>query len=221
MEPFIYVAAGLIIAGIILFISFYYRRKAIVKRKLGKAPLKKISDFQSGETARFNGKVELIDEPLIAPLSKRECAYYYIHVEERVSSGKESHWRTLIEEEESCRFVIRDWTKCAFIQDKNIKSYIVQDREYKSGFLNDATPELEQYLNQHCFKSEGMLGMNKTIRYREGVLEKGEEITVMGRGEWMNASQVGLPENLNRVLIIRSSEQEKIYLSDDPEMVQS
>jgi len=33
------------------------------------------------------------------------------------------------------------------------------------------------------FKSEGFLGFNKSIRYKEGILENGEEIAVFGKGK--------------------------------------
>ena len=59
--------------------------------------------------------------------------------------------------------------------------------------------------------------MNRTIRYKEGVLEKDERIAVLGKGEWKEVGQLGLPEKYGKVLEIRSSDEEAIYLSDDPD----
>ena len=173
-QVIIIIVVVLIIAAI-AFISNYYSKEAIVKRKLKKAIDKKISDFISGDIAKIVGKVEVVGEPLTAPLSGRKCGYYYVLIEERVSSGKSHHWKTIIEEEVAGRFVVRDGRYCAHINTQNVKSYIVQDRVYKSEFGEDATAVLEKYLNDHGQKSEGYFGMNKTIRYKEGVLEEGED----------------------------------------------
>lgn len=171
----------------------------------------------SGEIAKVVGKVEYVDKPLIAPLSGRSCAYYHVLIEQKISSGKSSHWKTIIEEEVAERFVIRDGKYCAHINSKNVKSYLVEDIEYSSGFLKDATEVLEKYLRNNGQESVGMLGLNKTLRYKEGVLEQGEIIALIGRGEWKNASQEQLPDSYGRILVISSTEEEAIYLSDDPD----
>lgn len=205
-------------AGIV-FGNYFFNKKARIKRKLKRATGKKITDFVSGEIAKVAGKIEYVGDPLVAPLSGRPCAYYYVLVEQKVSSGKSSSWEILIEEEVGGTFVIRDGKHCAHINSKNIKSYLVEDREYSSGFLEDATQVLEKYLHDHGQKSENFLGLNKSIRYKEGVLEEGELIAVVGRGEWKKAEQEQLPDSYGRVLSISSTDKEAIYLSDDPETV--
>lgn len=210
---------GIILA--IFILKNYYSRKAIVKRKLKKAVGKKISSFQSGDIAKVVGHVEFVGEPLIAPLSGRRCAYYYVLVEQLVSSGKSSHWKKIIEEEVGGTFAIRDGRYRAHIDSNStLKTYLVQDEEYNSGFRNDATDTLEGYLQAHGMDSENFLGINKTIRYKEGVLEEGESMAVIGRGEWKNAREVSLPDSLGRVLVLSSTEDEPIYLSDDPDTVE-
>ena len=219
-EVFIIIAIALGIAGIV-FVSLYYSKKAVVKRKLKNALDKKISEFISGDIAKIVGKVEIVGNPLIAPLSGRPCAYYYVLVEEKVSSGKSTHWSTIIEEEIAGAFVVRDGRYSAHINTKNVKSYLVQDRIYTSGFGEDATEVLEKYLRQHGQKSEGFFSINKSLRYKEGILEEGELIAAIGRGEWKNADQAQLPENYDRVLEISSTEEEPVYLSDDPDTVKT
>lgn len=216
----IFIIFVLIIGGVALG-NYYFSRKAIVRRKLKNATGKKITEFVSGEIAKVVGKVEYVSEPLISPLSGRPCAYYYVLVEQQVSSGKGSHWKTLIEEEVAGNFVIRDGKYCAHINTKNVKSYLVEDREYSSGFLEDASLVLEKYLRKHGQESEGFLGFNKTIRYKEGILEKGELMAVVGRGEWKNSKEEQLADWYGRVLSISSSDDEIVYLSDDPDVVRT
>jgi hypothetical protein len=213
--PVIFIIVAIVIA--IIFISYFFSKKARIKRKLKKAAFKKMAEFKDGETAKIVGEVEIIGEPLIAPLSGRKCSYYYIHIEERVKSGKSWHWRTRVEEEVSGKFVIKEGEKYAFINDNNLNCYIVQDRNFSSGFLNDASKNLEKYLNTKGYESEGILGLNRTLRYKEGVLENGEEIAVFGTGKWKDVSALNLPEKYGKVLEITSNNGEAIYLSDDPD----
>ncbi len=214
----VFVAFVGVIATLVIY-SSYFTRKAIVKRKLKSAAGKKIADFATGNIAKVVGKVECVGKPLIAPLSGRPCAYFCVLVEQRVSSGKSSHWEKIIEEEVAGTFVVRDERHCTLVSSSNVKSYLVEDKEYSSGFLNDPTYELQRYLEVHGKKSDTLFGLNRTIRYKEGVLEEGELIAVMGRGEWKNSEQVKLPESFGRVLVITSTEVEPVYLSDDPETV--
>ncbi len=205
-----------VFVGFVLY-GIFFSRQAIIKRKLKKANTKRIADFKNGEIAKIVGIVEFVDPPLIAPLSGRECSHYHILIEQNV--GKNS-WKTLIEKEVSNKFVIRDENSCAFISNSNLKSFVVQDREYASGFQNDATMKLKNYLKLHGHDSEGILGFNKTIRYKEGVLERAETVSVYGKGEWKEASQLGFPDHYEKILVMSSPDGESVYMSDDPDTVE-
>ncbi|MES2485500.1 MAG: hypothetical protein V4581_06070, partial [Bacteroidota bacterium] len=168
-----------IVAALVIGFN-YYSTKAVVKRKLKKAKLKRVHEFKSGQTAKIIGRVESTGKVLVAPLSGRKCVYYYVLVEKKVSSGKSSRWDTLIEDEDETGFVLRDGNKYAYIEDRNLKSYVVDDAHYKSGFMNDATHDLEAYLNKHGHNSENYFGFNTTLRYREAVLELDEAVAAFG-----------------------------------------
>ncbi len=213
--------ACLLVIGIIVFASNYFNKKAIVRRKLKKAPARKISNFADGEIAKIVGKVELISKPLIAPLSGRQCAYYYVLIEQYESTGKSSHWKTIIEEEVAGTFGMRDGNYCAQIESKDVKTYIIQDRKYSSGFMNDASEVLVRYLKKYGKESENILGFNKTLRYKEGILEEGELITVLGKGTWKTANQDQFADTYGKVLVISSSKETNVYMSDDPKTVNS
>lgn len=215
MGQTIFIFIVIIIIGVIL--SYLFSKKARIKRKLKNAEFKSLGDFKNGEIGKIVGHVQFLDEPLISPLSHRKCSYYYIHIEQRVSSGKNSHWKTLVEEEVSSKFFIREGTDLAFINDNNLKCYIVQDKSYSSGFWDDATENLEKFLDSKGHKSQGILGFNKKLRYNEGVLESEEKIAVYGKGIWKSAISLELPEKYEKVLEITSSEGVSIYLSDDPD----
>jgi hypothetical protein len=222
MEPhIIFIGASIVFVAIIVFVSVYFSKKATIKRKLKNAISKKITDFTSGQFAKVVGNVEFVDEPLKAPLSGRPCACYYLLIEQHVSTGKSSHWKKILEDEKSVKFVVRDGRSVAYVNDYPIKRYIVQDQKYRSGFMNDATPQLKSLLRQYGLTDETWLGFNKSLRYTEGILEKNEVIAALGIGTWKNAAQLSLPESYGRVLEISAPENDFIYLSDDPDTVKN
>jgi len=217
MEQFITISGAVILVVVIIFVVIYFNKKAQIMRKLKNAPYRDIKNFTSGETAKIIGNVEFVDSALIAPLSGRKCSYYSILVEQKIESGKSSSWRTIIEEEVSSKFVIKQDSSYAFIADGKLKSYIVLDKNFSSGFLNDASENLQTYLQSKGKDSEGFFGMNKALRYSEGILEENEPIAVYGKGEWRNSEELDLPFSYERVLVITAPENDSVYLSDDPD----
>jgi len=215
---FIFIVLGVV--AVVILIAFF-NKKAIIKRKLKKVPRKQISKFASGEIAKISGTIEFLGEPLIAPLSGRKCAYYYTKIEKKTSSRNSSGWHTLIEEEVVGDFLIKEGNDYAFVDTKKISSYLVQDKRYRSGFLNDAEVRLERYLEQHGESSTGIFGFNKTLRYKEGVLEQGETVAVLGKAHWKSIDQSKLQTPSGKVLMISSYEKEPVYLSDDPDAFES
>jgi len=211
MEALVIFILIIVVIGIIVLVNAF-SKKAIVKRKLRNTPSKKISEFENNCFAKVVGRVDCISTPLIAPLSNRKCAYYYIKVEKRVNSGKNTSWQKIIEEEIYDNFIIRDGSGTAIIDTDDIKSYLVVDAKFKSGFFDDATTRLEKYLNKHGHESVGFLGFNKTIRYKEAVLELGEQVAIVGLGKWTETSEFF---SNKRVLQITSNNEMPVYLSDD------
>lgn len=217
MQGEIIIIAFVVITAIVFGLVFYFSKKAIIKRKLKTSELKRLSSFRSGETAKIVGKVEFVDSPLIAPLSGRKCSHYHVLIEQERSTGKSSTWDTLVDEERHSKYLIKDGSKYAYINDSLLKSYIVEDAKYKSGFLNDPTENMESFLSSKGIDTTGLFGFNKTLRCKEGILEKDEEIAVYGHGEWKEAKELGLPEKYGQVLEITATGEKAIYLSDDPE----
>lgn len=202
----------------VLFLKFFFSKKEIVKRKLRKTEVKAIGSVIDGEIVKIVGNIEIFEEPLIAPLSKRDCSYYYICIEQRIRGNDSSRWETIIEEEVSSKFIIREGYDYAFINDNKVRSYIVQDMVYYSGFGNDASENLKEYLTSKGHKSESFFGFfNKNLRYKEGVLENREKVAVLGKGTWKDVTSLNLPERYEKVLEISSPEKSSIYLSDDPD----
>ena len=201
-------------AGVIVY-AVFFNRKAIVKRKLRKAPHKDIRDVLNGDIVRIKGTVDLAGKTLTAPLSGRPCAYYHVHIERHQSSGKNSRWVTLVDEEVAGDVIIKDGRHFAIIKTQSAKTYIFKDKHYRSGFLNDAETHLQNFLQSKGHDSVNLIGLNKTIRYREGILEKDELVTVAGKARWIDGAIDGVNLPAARVLLIEAHEKDLVYFTDD------
>lgn len=207
---------GAFVVGIFVY-NYFFSRNARINRRLKKAPWKKLADFKSGDTAKIVGEIIPIEDEMTAPLSKRKCCHYFIDVEQKKSSGKNSHWKTIIQEEVSTRFLIKDGDRYALVNDIRVMTNIVIDANFSSGTFDDAAPALESFLKDHGLQSENWLGLNKSIRYEEGILEANETVSVLGTGHWKPAAEFDLPAEYGEVLAIRAADDSYVYLSDDPE----
>ena len=201
---------------LILLLSLYFSKSSKIKRELRKLSKKPVSEFKSGEIGKVAGKLEFcVGKSLIAPLSGRKCAYYQVIVEECMPSDNGSHWYTIIDDENAFDFIINQGKDKVLIRVDDYKGYLVKDRNYSSSFLKDANGKLKRYLKRFGQNSESILGFNKTIRYKEGVLEEGEMVAVKGTAYWEEKI-----ENLNKTKIKKyltlKGNPEKLVISDDP-----
>jgi len=208
MEVFIFILIAVAV-GAIAFAAWYFSKEQRIKRALRKAPRLTVGDFAEGTEAKLVGAVRLLDE-FSSPLSGRACAQYHVKVEQLRSTGKSSHWRTIIEEERSVTFVLDDGTGRAVVEAENAHFAVVKDARFRSGTFKDADPVLERFLANHGTKSTGLLGFNKKLRYKEGVIEEGEQVAVYGRGVWEK------DDSGKRQLVIRRPHEGPLLVSDDP-----
>lgn len=179
MEAFAFILILAVGFGIFIAAS-YFSESARLKRLLREAPRVDIKDFEDGGVGKISGRLEYLDEPLTSPLNGRTCALYDILVEEKPDSNK-NYWRTYVHENNQVRFIVRDNTGYAIVDPSHAQIVIVKDRHSTSGTFNDPTPEEKAFLNRHGKEGQGWV-FNKTLRYKEGVLEAGEEVAVLGFG---------------------------------------
>ncbi len=178
MEALVVVA---IVAGVALVAaSLVWNEKAKIRRQLRSAPRVDIGELGEGRTGRLVGQVGEGDT-MQAPFTGRTCVYYEAAVEEYRSSGKTGSWRQVVREVRSVAFVLDDGTGRAIVDPSGARVAVDIDMTTRSGTFDDATPVEEQFLTRHGLRSSGWV-FNKSFRYREGVIEIGETIAVMGQG---------------------------------------
>lgn len=214
---FIFIVIGIVLA--ISAVGFYFSRKMVVLRNLRRAQGKQIRDFKDGDKGKISGHVVFAGETIYAPLTGRKCSYYYVLVEEYRSNGKSGSWHKIIEEERQGDVVLRDASGYAIIDTGKTMCYLVPDAKFESGSFNDPTPVLENYLRANNINPETWMGFNKKFRYREGILEKDEICTVSGEGQWNETKDHAINIPSPKVLVMTiNTEEEKVYLTDDPEV---
>lgn len=204
----------------IVFLAYYFDNKQSIIRTLKKLPNKPISGLKTNQFTKVTGKAKNLEEPLIAPYSKRKCVFYKIKIEQKKRSGKNKYWSTIVNEEKIQAFFIEkngDYVMVKSKQNpKNYKSYLVADKKTSSGIFNEPTPEFLAVLEKYNIKTQGFFGINKQIRYSEGIIEIGEEITVAGIGKWQSLKAPIANYSYSKIAALESTVDQKLIITDLP-----
>ncbi|GAA4235078.1 hypothetical protein GCM10022291_16030 [Postechiella marina] len=205
------------IAISIIAYSFFFSNKNIIIREFKKGRRKSINSIRDKEYVKIIGVAKHVNTPLVAPLSGRSCVYYHIVVEVK---GDKS-WRRIINDVKSQDFFIESSTEMAIIKTKFLEKntsicHLVKDYKENSGFRNDANNKLEAYLKSHNKKSTGFLGINKTIRYTEGIIELNEKIGVKGIAKWQSLKEPIVGYSYSKILTLEGTKKQKLLITDEP-----
>lgn len=205
------------VVGIVIFVSIYFSDRNRILRALKKVRRKPIHSVRNNEYVKIIGKAKHAGEPLIAPLSGRKCVYYHVVVEKK--SGK--HWRRIINDIHYEDFFINDGNEMAILQlraqtDTSRRIHLVTDHKANSDAFNSADENLERYLKEHGQSSTGVFGFNKTIKYRESIIELNESIAVMGIGKWKEIDVPVDGYSSSRVLTLTGTKEQKLLVTDEP-----
>lgn len=215
--PVIFIVFFLIIA----FSMYFFSKKKVILRQLAKFQFKSISQFKTNQPTKITGKVLQTHEPFVVPFSKRKCVAFEIKIEQKVSTGKSSRWKTLIVKEDIQDFFIEERGEVIIIKPtvspKNYHSYLVKDKSISSGTFKDPTPEFLKLLKDFNIKADGFFGFNKTLRYSERVLEVGETVVAAGIAKWKSLEEPIEGYNYSKIAALESTEEQKLFITDLPE----
>lgn len=207
---------------LIIFLAYYYNTKQVIIRTLSKLPLKQIGSLKTNEFSKITGKALHVKEPLIAPYSKRKCVFYSIKIEHKKSNGKNKYWKTIVKEEKFQDFFVEKNGDFVIIRPKqspkNYISHLIVDEKVNSGTLNDPTPKFNTLLQHYNIKSESFFGFNKTLRYTEGIIEIGEQVTVAGISKWKSLKEPIEGYNYSKIAELESSDKQKLIITDLPNL---
>ncbi len=210
---------GLVIVAILAFayILYYFSNKSRILRGLRKSKAIPIHRAQNGSYVKLVGKAKHAGQPLTAPLSGRKCIYYEVLVERK---GDKS-WHTMINDKKYQDFFLEVNGEMAMIKAELSTSerrvYLEKDHRQDSGFMNDPSAKLDNYLELHGKTSTGILGFNKKIRYREGIIELDEVIAVKGIAQWKSISEPIEGYSYSKILALSGTAKQKLLITDSKE----
>ena len=206
-------------------VAYWYAPARANRRRLRDAALCPIANFPHGGTRRISGHLKLDeDNALIAPLSGRRCAAYEVLVQGLDSHSNEK-WDTVAYEMQAVPFVIEDATGKAHVDPARAKLMVTLDRHQRSGAFERPSPQAEAFLRRHG-RARSDWGVGRPLRFREGVLEHDELVTVLGRGTVSIDDDAETPHSGGyrtpagaRKLEISAQGRAELLISDDPGVV--
>jgi hypothetical protein len=215
------VIATLVLGGLVagLVWQHFFNADARIKRALRGVARTAMRDVRDGAVGKVVGTLAYVGEPLVAPLTRRTCAYYLVLVEAWRSTGRSGYWAQIVREERRQDFALRDADGTrALVHIADARVSVVRDASFTSGTFKDPTPELEAFMSARGLTTRGWV-FNKSIRYMEGVLEAGESIAVGGLARWEPDPDPGATGGAYREapkrLVLAGSSQLPLLISDD------
>ncbi|SNR17433.1 hypothetical protein [Tenacibaculum jejuense] len=206
--------------GSVIFLANYYSSKKVLIRKLKEIPNASVNNLKTNQLTKITGKALHINEPLIAPFSKRKCVFYRIKIEQKKHNGNTPTWVTVAKEEKIQPFFLMKNGEYVMVQPsqdlKNFKAHLVVDKKHSTSTFNGASPEFQKLLDRYHIKSKAFLGFNKSLRYKEAIVEINEEITVAGIGKWKNLNEPIEGYTYSKIATLESNDNQKLLITDLP-----
>ncbi len=172
---------------IILAVSSFFSAERRNLRAIGKHKRVSIADVKEGEIVSIQGTIQPVEKPLIAPITGRRCVHYAVEVAEWVKRMRRSDWNEIVSETKAIDFSIADATGTARIETQSFNASATQDTHTESEPYLDPPKRILALLKRHSRDAVDGEGIAKRFQYREGVLEIGEAVVVVGRARWEDA----------------------------------
>lgn len=170
-----------VIIGVIIN---YFGKKQKVNRALDKLPQQSISGLQTNSFSKVTGEVKPVNSTLTAPLSKKECVYFVLKIEQMIKSGKNNNWNVIAKDEQITDFLIAHNSSLVVVSPKtnpnDFDSYVSNSTIKSIDITKKNTPEIENLLDKYKVNKKGFLGYSKNLKFTEAVIEVNDTITVAG-----------------------------------------
>ena len=180
--------ASLIFSGPLLGVGLYFRSKYKkadrIHKLMADTETTAIGSLTPGPV-EIRGRVVSTLPPAPSPWSQQPCVFYHFHVEEQRSTQSEhghhsTYWVDYINDRSSDSFPIEDGTGSVEIAPKEGEFKMNTDFAATSGSFNDAPENLRTLINNRYGRDTQGLIFNKSLRYKESMLENGDEVYVFG-----------------------------------------
>lgn len=213
ISGFFIVVIFLAIMGIVLFIGgFIILRK---KRLIENIPTSKIRSLAMGLVEIVGQVVPVKNKILKSPFSERDCVYYRYTIQEYRRSGKNSHWVTIKKGERKELFYLKDDTGMVLVDPAGASIEVARDNELHSGMGEDPPESVVRFLAANNIAFEGLLGLNKTMRYSESYIAPDDNLYIMGTADENPYADDPMAVQGAEDAMIRKGTQEKMYYISD------
>ena len=173
-----------------------------------------------GEVVKIVGLLGYSQEPLRAPISGRRCAFWEVVVERYHGGSNADCWTEDLRDSSGQDFVLQDGRHRALIRPEGARALIAKERSFQAGLPSAPSPRMKAFLEAQGVVGRGLLVEDRPVRCREGVLEKGEVVAVLGRARWEldpdGAVSGGGYRQSPRRLVMEARKDAPLLLSDDP-----
>ncbi|GAB5398510.1 MAG: hypothetical protein Aureis2KO_00950 [Aureisphaera sp.] len=212
-NPYFIALFLVVFLGIFIF-GIFFNKKAIILREMRKSKAKPIGSVRNGEYVKIIGKALHVKEPLIAPISGRQCIFY--HTEVIHGSGKNR--KTIIDELRTQDFFIEQNGEMVMVKmdqaNRFRKIHLVQDHQFNTGIFGEKKEHLEKYLQRNGESSTYWIGLKKDLSYREGIIELNEIVAVKGIAEWKTLKEPIEGFRYSKILNLKGSKEKKLLITD-------
>lgn len=211
-DPLIYAVVGFF-GGLYLFYKgFSWFR---LKRLIENIPTSKIRSLAMGLVEIYGSVVPYEKKLLKSPLLGKDCVYYSYAVKEERGSGKNRHWVTLKSGTDMVHFKVKDGTGEVLVDSKGANIEIPYDFTFSSGMGRDPPAIVKAYLKNNRLSFETFLGINKTMRYEEKLIEPSDKLYILGTaGDNPFVEEATAKKNEEDIMIQKGGNNDVYYISD-------
>lgn len=209
----LFVAATGVTVAAIAGLGWWFSEEQVTRRALAQVRATPIARVKEGTLVKIVGRAKPLSAALRAPISARRCVAWSLHVERSARNG----WATIHSAQNESSFLVEDASGRARVDVRRARLVLHDDHIRENGGLGANWSEpLVEYCNAHEIETKDFLGLDRNLRCREGVLELGETVAVMGVATFepvAGASDAGFRESARRLVIV-APDDAPILLSD-------
>jgi len=193
----------------------------LLRRWMRAAKRTTIAEAPEGELVRIVGTVVVLEGRTVeAPLSGRPCTYYEALLEKTSDELTFDLWKVAARETGGVAFAIDDGTARAVVDPDLARTILCKDVIGAAGSFALPNEREQAFLARHALPEDAWM-VRRLHRYREGVLEVGERVAVVGvvvrEADPDPAAQRGYRDDAVRVRLTAGSTS-AVAISDEPEL---
>ena len=211
---------GVIVIMIVGFCVYYFGNKQKMTRVLNELPETSIKNLRINEVYKTSGNVLILDKPLIAPLSGKECVYYMLKVEQKTKSGKNDNWNVIGKDEQIQDFFIAQNEDKVLIKPqlkpKEFESYVTINLKEKVNISGNNSDRIESLIEKFNIKKTAFMGFSNQLRFSEVIIGVEEHVTVVGVVKSINLKEPIQDYSYSKIIALEHDDKQKLIITNIP-----